>query len=87
MSFRATTCFDHRIGLFDHQIVVMITGYALLTIGSGFWAEQVFGALHCFLRLDARRRGLPDTAATSLFERMQREVTRGGRGEMGVGQP
>jgi hypothetical protein len=43
----------------------------------------VFGALHGFLRLDARRRGLPDSAATSLFELMQREVS--GMDEMGMG--
>ena len=58
-------------------------------LGSEGGRGQVFGALYAFLRLDAQRRGLPESAAASLFERMQREVPRegggGGRGR-GVGR-
>ena len=35
----------------------------------------VFGALHGFLLLCPRQLGLPDTDATAMLERMQREVT------------
>jgi hypothetical protein len=34
----------------------------------------VFAALHCFLRLFARQKGVPDAAAAAVFEQMQREV-------------
>ena len=43
-------------------------------------AGQLLAGLHGFLRLDALRRTLADSAAASLFQRMQREVPRGGGG-------
>ncbi len=40
----------------------------------------MFAALHAFLVLHAAARGLPDSAAASLFDRLQREVMQPGAG-------